>query len=543
MMRSLTPLKPALVLYRGARSVASVVALTTLASIASVASFAAPALADVRREGEWPAATSEKKVTLNFEKTARRLAVKKLADAAGWSIVVPSDLEDPVDVAVKDQPAGKVLDLLLEGGNFVAKRDGTMVFVARASGASGTIATKDGMAPGLLVPQATDGFPPMPPIPALPAMPGAAPEPPVPPASPASLGKHGKHGKHAKSSGDRVVAGSTFKLEKGESLDDLTVFGGAADIYGTVNGDVAVIGGSTRVHEGAVVHGDAVAVGGSLTVDDGARVDGDLGAVGGSVHRGEKAIIGGKVKATAGFPGVSGTTTKNAEDTDDGDDDDHADEAEAASDQAEAAAAASTAGNIAAASSHVRHGDGDDDDESHMSGPVRLFRSLMKATTVAAMLFLFGCVFLALGTKRMEALKLEAAVRPMRSLALGVVGSLAAVIIACALCITIVGIPVAGVGFLIALFAAYAGVCAVLTMVGEVLLRHRTQNGYVHLAAGCALLAFLGALPWIGGLVTAGVVLMGIGTLVATRGAGLVPMPKSVTPAGPYRTESNPESL
>jgi hypothetical protein len=61
----------------------------------------------------------------------------------------------------------------------------------------------------------------------------------------------------------------------------------------------------------------------------------------------------------------------------------------------------------------------------------------------------------------------------------------------------------------------------------------------VHLAAGCVLFLFLGAIPYLGGLVKAAVVLTSIGSLVATRVAGLIPTKKSGPSNGgsvPYRS-------
>jgi hypothetical protein len=127
----------------------------------------------------------------------------------------------------------------------------------------------------------------------------------------------------------------------------------------------------------------------------------------------------------------------------------------------------------------------------------------------------------------MERLRAEVATRPMRSFALGVVGSIAAVALFVVLCVTLVGIPVALIGGLVGIVAAYAGIAAVLTTAGEALLRHRTQSPYVHLAVGCALLLVVGAIPLVGGLVKAAVAFMGVGVLIATRGAGLFP-PKTL---------------
>jgi len=156
------------------------------------------------------------------------------------------------------------------------------------------------------------------------------------------------------------------------------------------------------------------------------------------------------------------------------------------------------------------------------------------AITRSAFLFIFGAILLALGTKRMETLRGEIATRPMRTLALGVVGLISGIVVLVLLCVTVIGIPVALVGLLVAVFAGYAGVIAVLTTAGEALLRHKTQSSYVHLALGCALFLVASSLPWIGGFVSVAVVLTGIGVIVATRGAGLVP--KKNPGAGPYRT-------
>ena len=74
-----------------------------------------------------------------------------------------------------------------------------------------------------------------------------------------------------------------------------------------------------------------------------------------------------------------------------------------------------------------------------------------------------------------------------------------------------------------AIFGAYAGVCAVLTAVGRGLLCRWTDNPYLHLAAGCASFLVIGLIPYAGAVSTGIVVLTGIGSLVATRAAGYIP--------------------
>ena len=54
------------------------------------------AYARVRHEGQWPA--QEKPVSLKLAHTPRAEAVRQLAKAAGWSVVVHAPPGDPVDV-------------------------------------------------------------------------------------------------------------------------------------------------------------------------------------------------------------------------------------------------------------------------------------------------------------------------------------------------------------------------------------------------------------------------------------------------------------
>jgi hypothetical protein len=290
---------------------------------------------------------------------------------------------------------------------------------------------------------------------------------------------------------DRVVTGGHVTIQKGETVGDVTVLGGSLDVYGDVEGDLAVFGGESEVHEGGEVHGDAVTLGGSLTIDDGADVDGDVSVIGGSLHRGDKASIGGKARDDKGEVKVS-------IDND------------------------------------------DDDDKSSAKKHAGFFAHVAESMSESALMFVFGAVLLALLTKRVDSLKVEVASRPMRSFALGIVGSIVATGAICALCITIVGIPLAIVAILAAVVAVYGSITAVLTTAGQALIGHKTTNPYMHLALGCALFFIAALIPHLGGLVIAAVVFTAIGALVATRAAGLVPPRTRNTPTDPYRTQATP---
>ncbi len=390
------------------------------------------AYAQVRHEGDW---SESKKVTIDATHVTRTDAITRIAKEAGWSVVLRDvDEGKPIDLHVQDQPADKVLDVVLGDGDFVAKRDGSLVTISSAPHATAPVASS----------------------------------PPVIVAAPVASTR----------GEDRIIRGGDLVVGADETVHDVTVFGGSAEILGTVTGNVTVLGGSAHLKKGAHVVGNANAVGGSIDVDDGAQVDGDVGAVGGSVDRHKGSKVGGHVHKS---------------------------------------------------------------DEIHIGSTSSDHRSLLRevsdATTRAAMLFVFGAVLFALAGNKMNALRVEAASRPMRAFALGIVGGLLFLLSVALIAVTVIGIPVAIVLLLGGVFAAYAGICAVLATVGKALIGHKSDNPHVHLLVGCVLFLVSGAIPFVNGLVTLGVVLTGIGVIVATRGAGAIGSNRSPN-SGPYRTDA-----
>jgi hypothetical protein len=325
---------------------------------------------------------------------------------------------------------------------------------------NGTLITITPAVPGQAAPE---------PPAAPPAVAGAVPAiPPVPPV-PTVRGE------------DRNILGNSLVVQAGEIVHTVTVTGGSAEIYGTVTGDLVVAGGSAKVLDGGRVVGNATVFGGALNVERGGRVDGDVGIVGGVLHREEGAIVGGKVvDSSEGHAGMTKVSVNNGK-----------------------------------VSTEV-----DDAQQKKASGRSRLSEaahSFGQSVSNMALLFVFGCVVLALGSRRMETLRVEAAARPMRSFAMGIVGALGASLALVAMCITIVGIPFAILAAIFAVFAVYASMAAVLTTIGAAVAGHKSKNPYVHLLVGCVGLLLVGAVPYVGGLVTAAVTLVAIGALVSTR--------------------------
>jgi hypothetical protein len=273
---------------------------------------------------------------------------------------------------------------------------------------------------------------------------------------------------------DRTVMGGKLRIEKGEVVKNVTVMGGKVDVYGTVLGDVAVFGGKVRLHAGARVHRDVSATGGTIDVGKGARVDGKAVVLGGIVRRHPQSIVG----SAEGNDG--GNVDLKFEISD------------------------------------------DDDDEPKGTLAARAGDAISGGLTRAALLFVLGTIFLSLFPARAAALREEVLRRPMRSLALGVVGCLAAAVILIALCVTVIGIPVALLLAPLLFLATCSGLAVVLEAVGGLTIGHRTKSPYAHLAAGALVLLLVGWIPVVGKLAVAAVILVAIGSIVATRGAGLL---------------------
>jgi hypothetical protein len=96
--------------------------------------------------------------------------------------------------------------------------------------------------------------------------------------------------------GGRVIFGSNFTLESGEEFNgDLIVFGGNVVVEddAELNGNLVVFGG--RVSSDGDVNGDVVAIGGQVELEENAVVSGNVVTIGGQVQRAEGATVQGEV--------------------------------------------------------------------------------------------------------------------------------------------------------------------------------------------------------------------------------------------------------
>lgn len=102
---------------------------------------------------------------------------------------------------------------------------------------------------------------------------------------------HSKDKSENESAKDIVSFGKDVSIKSGDTVSEVVVFGGTADVQGKVEGSVVVLGGSASVNSDvdedvvtigslrlgpeADVKGDAVSIGGTLDIDPQAKVGGD----------------------------------------------------------------------------------------------------------------------------------------------------------------------------------------------------------------------------------------------------------------------------
>lgn len=372
--------------------------------VATLVLFApADASSEVERRGEWPA---QEKISLSLDDTPRREAVERLAEVAGWSLVAEGLNDVPVSVDVRDQPADKVLTLLLSGGDFVVERDGTLVSVR-----PGSLLVDDDSPKRI---QSPSGDP-----------------------------------------GEDLFITEEGHVGKDQTVRDLFVVGTAV-VEGTVTGSVVVFGGKAKLVRGARVSQDVIAFGGSIEVEDGVDVGGDVAAFFGTMRRGD---------------GPSKECVTCVE---------------------------------------------------HEEEPwQKFFGEIFSNLTRAVMAWLLGALVLVMAARRMNLLRKELEQRPLRSLGLGVIVFLSALVLIVTLVFTLLGIPLAILSAVAGVVVTYVAFTALPLAVGGRLIGKRSTNPYVHLAVGCAVLFLLLCIPVVGALTSIAGVFMALGALFSTRAAGL----------------------
>ncbi len=333
--------------------------------------------------------------------------------------------------------------------------------------------------------------------------------------------------------GDHFCFGGDTVVQSGETANGVVVFGCNVRVLkgASVNRDVVSFGGNVVIEDGARVGGGLVAFGGNVVIEDGARVGRDVVAFGGVVQ------ISGEVSRNVtsfGGPVTLDSTAKVGR------------EVISFGGPVRQEPGAEVRGRVVQGQrfsfSGLRIVNWTDFWNPFTFGGggfltaigLGFLRSLIAAIALAA-LGALTVVFLPSQTHQVSQV---AETSPAPSLGVGCLTLLAAPTLITLLVILVCTIPVAVVLVFALVIGWLFGLIALGQLVGERLLQAFKAKEILPVVAvivGVLVLTLLGAVPFIGWIITLAVALLGIGAVVLTRfGTRPYPMtPASVAPVAP----------
>ena len=325
----------------------------------------------------------------------------------------------------------------------------------------------------------------------------------------------------------QTITGTVVVGEE-ETVSGLDVVAGTVVVRGTVNGPLNGVAGDVVIAETGHVTGDVGVSAGALRIDG--TVDGSVSSGAGAITLSRSGAVGGDLSVGAGSVTLDGQI--------DGD----------ATVGAESIVLGSTVriagdlrydGELSQASGAVVQGSVLQDDTIGGAGPGGLSGAMLPAMgwldTVYGLLanaFLGALLLLALPDFSNRVAD-RAADAPARSIAIGLLALIGAPFVLALVAVTIVGIPIAVLGFFGYLFALWVGAVYGEYAAGRWLLGrwNEAPSRWGSLAVGLLLFALLGLLPIVGGLFVLGALLVGLGALTSgirgvyrrRRGTGATP--------------------
>ena len=260
----------------------------------------------------------------------------------------------------------------------------------------------------------------------------------------------------------RVSTGGPVTIEKGSHVDTAVAYGGPV-----------------IVEEDAVVDGDAVAFGGDVVLKKGAIVEGDAVSFGGSVVRAEGSVVHGESVSMGG----SGIGT-------------------------------AVARNVVKSQRSARVSDAQDADDSR-SG---FGRGVAGFLLQFAVFFGLGFVLMMFAPQRMKALEATIQAEPGKNSLAGFLGMLATIPLTLMLVVTLVGIPVAMMMWIVLALFVPVGLAVVANAVGAQLpTGNLRKTQALVLAVGLFALLLVGHVPVLGPLVMVEAVFISMGAIIRTR--------------------------
>jgi cytoskeletal protein CcmA (bactofilin family) len=320
--------------------------------------------------------------------------------------------------------------------------------------------------------------------------------------------------------GDVTGAASTLKVN-GRVQGDINVAAGKIDITGTVDQSVRAVGGKVTIS--GAIGGDLVLVGGNVDVEKSGRVAGDLLAIGGDVTL--NGPVNGSVKGNYGDLTINARVGQDVR---------------VRVDNLSVENGARIAGDV----SYRSRDEADFASGSVINGSIehrRLVGFLPNENItfwVVSAVFRLLCALLAglivvLLMPRTTAAIADAARQSLlKSVLFGLIFLIAIPILLAILMVTIIGIPVALIGFALFVIALYLSQVFVGTALGRFILPDSWGNlgrGYNLLAMviGVIIIAALRAIPvpYVGWIITVIVTILGIGAIaIGLSRRGRVPL-------------------
>ena len=427
------------------------------------------------------AALSAAPISVDFRGTLGE-ALNQIATRGGVNLIATGELQVPAEVHLKDVTAEEALEALVKVHGLELHREGKLLVVKPSSGPR------------------EKSVPPVPPTVALPALP---PVPPLPVGAGVEADRLEAEAERLQDQADRLRDAKEAQAERREEAQaavekakararELKHGGNSSTRMSTgsitvpdgqVVEDVVSYGGSVTLGDGVIAEGDVVAFGGDVVLGDGTIVDGDAVSFGGTVRKGDGALVKGE-EVSFGTGGLK-----------------------------------------------------------PMVGALPAVKSVERAeekSGVAAFLINFatffglGFLLMMFAPNRMRNIEAEIKAEPVKSGLAGLLALIGALPLTVLLVLTVIGIPVMVLMWLLGGLAMVMGMLALANTVGArfpVARLKRTQA--LVLAVGLLAIMLVGVVPVLGPLVIATALCVSFGAIIRTRvGQRALGMP---VPEGPIR--------
>ena len=303
--------------------------------------------------------------------------------------------------------------------------------------------------------------------------------------------------------------GGTIIVAEGETVeDDLTVMGGTIVVDGTVEGDLSAFGGNVVVGETGTVTGNVDGASGNVRIEG--NVGGTVNVAAGNLFVGPDAVIDGDLNAGAGSIDLAGTIGGGVE---------------VGTETLVLRETAVIEGDLRyGAEEFVDEGgtvEGEVVQTDQRFDPVPTPPGWLLTVYGFFVNLLLGAVLLLVFPATSNEIATQARSEPIYAGAIGLLVLVAVPILLVLLVLTLIGIPLAVVGAI--LFALLLWIASIYGRfaVGSWLLSYtEIDNRWLALLVGLLAVGLVELVPFLGGLLTFLVLLLGLGALaLVTRGA------------------------